>query len=225
MRSNTWLQSDTDEDTEDSVHQRIGILGYGCIGRQCARIASVLGMEVYAYTLRPRSTPESRHEDSYIAAPGMGDPDGVLPKEWYSGSTQEDVNRFLDVGLDLLVIAMPLTDLTRNMIAKPQFEIMSKRKTYISNIGRGPIVNTNELIEALEKGQVRGAALDVTDPEPLPKESKLWEWHNRGVVVTPHISGNSMQYNERCIGILEMNLERLGNGGDLINEVDREAGY
>lgn len=225
MRTNNWMTSTTDEDTEDCVSKTVGILGYGCIGRQCARIASSMGMSVYAFTHRPRLTPESRIEDSYIAKEGMGDPNGIIPEKWFHGTTSEDVNAFLESGIDLLVIAMPLTALTKGMISMPQFEIMAKRKTYISNVGRGPIVNTEDLMTALDKGYISGAALDVTDPEPLPKEHKLWEYREKGVIVTPHISGNSMQYNARTMGILELNLERLSKGEKFVNEVDRELGY
>lgn len=199
-----------------------GILGYGAIGRQCARVAKAFGMDVVAYTMRERSTPETRFDDSYVV-PGTGDPEGLLPSKWFHGTSKESLNGFLAQDLDLLVISLPLTSLTRNMIAKEQFQIMSKKRTFISNIGRGPIVNTADLIEALENRTIRGAALDVTDPEPLPKDHLLWKAPN--VFITPHVSFQSKSRGRRVLEILECNLERLGEGKPLVNCVDKELGF
>lgn len=199
-----------------------GILGYGAIGRQCARAAKAFGMDVVAYTMRERSTAETRFDDSYVVA-GTGDPEGLLPSKWFHGTAKESLNEFLDQDLDILVISLPLTSLTRNMIAKEQFQILSKKKTFLSNIGRGPIVNTGNMIEALEKGMIRGAALDVTDPEPLPKDHPLWKAPN--VVITPHVSFQSTRRGQRVLDILECNLQRLSEGGPLVNIVDKDLGF
>ncbi|CAJ2506753.1 Uu.00g079390.m01.CDS01 [Anthostomella pinea] len=209
-------------DIQDAVSQRVGILGYGSIGRQVARVATAMGMEVYAYTNRPRPTPESRHDDSYYV-PGLGDPEGVLPSKWFSGTKPEEVDEFLSSGLDLLVLAVPLTPQTRGMIAAPQFKLLAGKKTYVTNIGRGPVVNTDDLMTALDEGWIRGAALDVTDPEPLPKEHPLW--HKRNLIITPHVSGNSSSYGPRLLAILDINLKRLSEGKDFINSVSRKRGY
>lgn len=197
-----------------------GILGYGCIGRQVARVGKALGMESYAFTLHERATAESRRDDSFTE-PGLGDPEGEFPVKWFHGAAQLD--EFLGTGLDLLVITLPLTDLTRGMIGSKQFEIMSKKKTFVSNAGRGAIIDTGALVEALEKGQIRGAALDVTDPEPLPEDHALWKAPN--VIITPHCSGNSNHYNERVLKILAYNLERARDGKPLVNVVDRKLRY
>jgi phosphoglycerate dehydrogenase-like enzyme len=201
---------------------RRGILGYGAIGRQCARVAKAFGMDVVAFTMRERSTPEARVDDSYVV-PGTGDPEGLLPSKWFHGTTKESLNEFLAQDLDLLVISLPLTSLTWNMIAKEQFEILSKKNTFLSNIGRGPIVNTADMIQALENGTIRGAALDVTDPEPLPKDHPLWKAPN--VFITPHVSFQSKSRGRRVLEILECNLERLGEGKPLVNCVDKELGF
>lgn len=206
----------------NATHHIRGILGYGCIGRQCARVATALGMEIYAFTHRPRTTPSSRRDESYHE-PGMGDEDGILPSQWFSGATQEAVDDFISQDLDILVIAMPLTPLTTNMISTPQFKLMAKKKTFLSNIGRGKIVDTEALMAALDGGLIRGAALDVTEPEPLPKGHPLWKKEN--LIITPHTSGNSNHYNERVLAILEYNLERMGRGEGLVNRVDKELGY
>jgi phosphoglycerate dehydrogenase-like enzyme len=118
---------------------------------------------------------------------------------------------------------VPLTDKTHHLLAAPEFEILKSRRTYVSNIARGAIVNTDDLIEALDKGLIRGAALDVTDPEPLPDGHPLWKAKN--VIITPHISGSSTAYTERVLALLENNLTRLSEGKELTNQVSRKDGY
>lgn len=199
-----------------------GILGYGAIGRQCARLGKAMGMDVIAYTMRERATAESRRDDSYCV-PGTGDVEGVLPSEWYYGADKVSINNFISQDLDILVICLPLTPLTRNVIAAEQFGIMSKKKTFLSNIGRGPHVNTADLITALETGQIRGAAVDVTDPEPLPSDHPLWKAPN--LLITPHVSGNSKHYNARVMAILEENLACIADGKPAVNQIDRALSY
>jgi phosphoglycerate dehydrogenase-like enzyme len=200
-----------------------GILGYGSIGRQTARVSKALGLDVHAYTLHPRDTPSSRRDESY-SPPGLGDPEGEFPSKWFSGGSTEEIHAFLDSGLDILVIALPLTEKTKGLISKPEFEIFAKKGTFLINIARGPIVKTDDLIEALNNEVISGAALDVTDPEPLPEGHPLWGAKN--VTITPHISGNSSFYYKRLFDIFGLNLERLGEGReDLINMVNRREGY
>ncbi|KAK3318086.1 hypothetical protein B0H66DRAFT_224821 [Apodospora peruviana] len=213
---------------EDAVSKTIGILGYGSIGRQTARVATAIGMKVHAYTLHPRPTPESKRDLSWTPE-GLGDPEGLLPAKWFSGGSTAELHEFLSSELDLLVIATPLTDNTRHLIAAPEFKVLAKaakdrpRKTYISNIARGPVINTDDLIDALNGDLIRGAALDVTDPEPLPDGHALWNTKN--VIVTPHVSGASTSYNTRVLAILEYNLVRLSEGKKLTNQVSRREGY
>lgn len=199
-----------------------GILGYGSIGRQTARIATALGMKVHAYTLHPRPTPESRYDDSYVPA-GLGDAEGKLPTKWFSGGEIKDIHDFLSSGLDQLVISLPLTSKTHHLIARPEFEILSDKKTFVTNISRGPIVNTEDLIEALESEKIRGAALDVTDPEPLPDGHPLFSAKN--VLITPHVSYQSLSNATRVLDLLQLNLGRLSQGRRLVNQVSRKDGY
>ncbi|KAJ9137898.1 2-hydroxyacid dehydrogenase [Pleurostoma richardsiae] len=205
-------------DVEDSAGLRMGILGYGAIGRQVARIARAIGMEVYAFTQSERPTAESRRDDTY-SIPGMGDSEGCIPSKWFHGTSRAAVNDFLKQDLDVLVISLPLTDSTHHLIDREQFEILGKKKAFLSNIARGPVVNTEALIEALEKGELRGAALDVTDPEPLPREHPLWKAPN--VLITPHVSWLSTKYWGRVMEILSLNLEAIATEGKLVNPVRR----
>jgi phosphoglycerate dehydrogenase-like enzyme len=199
-----------------------GILGYGAIGRQCARVAKAFGMDVIVYTMREKSTPEARKDDSYNV-PGTGDPDGLIPSQWYSGTGKEELNEFLRKDIDLLVICLPLTSSTTGMIGKEQFQILSKKKTFISNIARGPIIDTKDFVDALESGSIKGAAVDVTDPEPLPKEHPLWKSPN--IFVSPHVSWYSSGHGQRLLGILELNLGKLSEGNSFVNLVDKDLGF
>ncbi|KAI9714990.1 MAG: hypothetical protein M1828_001097 [Chrysothrix sp. TS-e1954] len=217
----------------DMVGQRIGILGYGSIGRQVGRVARAMGMTVVAYTASPRTSRESRRDAGYIV-PGTGDAEGEFPSEWYSGLDRKSLHGFLGADLDFLVVTMPLTEQTRHALGTAEFEILSKRRAFVSNISRGQIIKQDDLIAALRSNDgdddndnkdslLRGAALDVTDPEPLPAESPLWDLPN--VIITPHVSGLSDAYSERTFAILELNLKRWETGEKLINVVDRHRGY
>ncbi|WQF86941.1 Putative D-isomer specific 2-hydroxyacid dehydrogenase, NAD-binding domain-containing protein [Colletotrichum destructivum] len=221
MKEGFW-ESPLAVEVEDSVNLRMGILGYGAIGRQCGKIAQAMGMEVYAYTRSERSTPASRKDDSYCI-PGTGDPDGLIPTKWFHGASRESVNAFLAQDLDILVLGLPLTEETRGLFGREQFEILSRRRTFVSNIARGPLVQNDALIEALETGKIRAAALDVTDPEPLPKDHPLWRAPN--IFITPHVSWRTKVHWERVLGLLEANLERLHTRQPLINVVNRSLHY
>lgn len=179
-------------------------------------------MEIYAYTRSERPTPESRKDDSYCV-PETGDPDGLLPAKWFHGASKEAINDFLGQDLDILVLALPLTKESQGLISTEQFEILSKKKTFVSNVARGGIINTDALMEALESGKIRGAALDVTDPEPLPADHKLWSTPN--LLITPHVSWQSQDLMSRVLDMLEFNLDNLGSGRPLTNVVSKEFGY
>ena len=87
----------------------------------------------------------------------------------------------------------------------------------------GATVKTDDLIDALDREILRGAALDVTDPEPLPDGHPLWSAKN--IIITPHVSGGSTKYGDRVLAILEINLGRLRDGKQLANRVSRKEGY
>ncbi|KAF2197237.1 hypothetical protein GQ43DRAFT_451824 [Delitschia confertaspora ATCC 74209] len=212
-------------DVRDMVGQRVGVLGYGSIGRQVARVAQAMGMDVIAFTASPRESPESKKDNGFIV-PGTGDPEGSIPSAWYSGLDKDNLHKFLSQNIDLLAICVPLTEDTKHLLSTPEFELLSKsnpHKTYIANISRGAIIDQSALITALEKEQISGAALDVTDPEPLPKDNPLWTAPN--VLITPHISGGTTRYAERAFQVLKENLGRRKRGEKFVNLVDRKRGY
>ncbi|KAL1981207.1 hypothetical protein VTN96DRAFT_2959 [Rasamsonia emersonii] len=212
---------------EDHVGKRVGILGYGSIGRQIGRVAVALGMKVLAYTASPRDTPESRRDKGYIV-PGTGDPDGTLPISWHHGTDKESLRAFLAQDLDHVVVSLPLTPATTHLLGAEEFAVLSShstgtRKPFITNISRGKIVDQDALIAALKNGQLSGAALDVTDPEPLPADHPLWDAPN--VQISPHISGLGKEYFARSLDVLKVNLVRFERGEPLINEFKRKRGY
>ena len=175
-------------------------------------------MDVVAFTARERPTDESRRDVSYCV-PGTGDPEGAIPSAWFHGTTSAAVDDFLSRDLDVLFMALPLTSSTANIISEEQLDILSKKRTFIINVGRGKHIDTTALIKALESGKIGGAALDVTDPEPLPADHPLW--HAPNVFITPHVSWQTQRYFTRVMDIVEQNLERLCKGEKLLNVIDK----
>src|SRR4030042_4091486 len=98
-----------------------------------------------------------------------------------------------------------------------------KPTSYIINVGRGRLIDQEALIHALEAKQIAGAGLDVVTPEPLPKESRLWDFDN--VILSPHISGGMENYLERATELFCENLKRYLNGKRLLNGIDKTKGY
>jgi lactate dehydrogenase-like 2-hydroxyacid dehydrogenase len=187
-----------------------------------ANITKALGADVIAYTASPRTSPESKRDNGYIV-PGTGDPDGSIPSAWYSGLDKASLHNFLKQDIDILLVSVPLTMETRHFLGAEEFEILSKKKTFVVNISRGSILQQDDLIAALKADKLRGAALDVTDPEPLGSDSELWDLEN--VAITPHVSGLGIAYVDRTFEILGINLDRSQKHERLLNEVNRERGY
>ena len=111
---------------------------------------------------------------------------------------------------DHLVVACPLTEHTRGLVDADALATLPTHAT-VTNIARGPVVDTDALVEALRDDHVRGAALDVTDPEPLPEDHPLWGFEE--VLITPHNAGDTPRYYRRRAAILARNLARVGETG------------
>jgi Phosphoglycerate dehydrogenase and related dehydrogenases len=114
------------------------------------------------------------------------------------------------------VIACPLSDLTAGLFNAEAFRTMPPEAVLI-NIARGPIVDTDALVRAIQASEIRGALLDVTDPEPLPPSHPLWDFEN--VLITPHNSGHTPQYWERLADIVAENVRRFDTDKSLKNRV------
>jgi phosphoglycerate dehydrogenase-like enzyme len=118
---------------------------------------------------------------------------------------------------DYLVVATPLTDTTRGLVDEAAVHTLPPESVLV-NVARGGVVVTDALVYALQKQSIRGAALDVTDPEPLPEDHPLWNFEN--VLLTPHNAGHTPEHWNRLADILATNVPRLDSGEPLENRVD-----
>lgn len=193
--------------------RKLGIIGYGSIGREVARLGSSLGMEILA--LR-RYEGETR--DLGYVRPGTGDPEGKLPSHWYRPA---ELPALLEVA-DVVVLALPATTETRGLIGAAELRRM-KADVLLINVARGEIVDQEALIRALQQGWIGGAALDTFDPEPLTASNPLWDCAN--VIITPHVSAYTPDYYETTSDLFAANLRRYLAGEPLLNLVDRQRGY
>ncbi|HEX7733216.1 MAG TPA: D-2-hydroxyacid dehydrogenase [Ktedonobacteraceae bacterium] len=199
--------------TRELRGKTLGILGYGAIGREVARLASAFGMRILA-TLRSGHSPEF---DGWTP-PGTGDPGGSLPEHYYDLGALSA----LLPECDMLVLALPLNSQTHHLIGQAELALM-RRHAFLVNIGRGPLIDHAALVAALQARSIGGAALDVTEPEPLPASSPLWTLDN--AIITPHISGMSAYYNDRIVELFCASLQRYLVGQSPFNLVQRERGY
>lgn len=189
---------------------RLGIWGYGGIGRETARLANVLGLEVHVMTRRgiqPRV-------DTY-SVPGTGDPDGTLPHRVYHAG--EELAFLRD--LDFLIVAMPLSKVTEGIIGERELRALPPT-AYVLNPARGPIIQQQALLRALDGGWIAGAALDTHYAYPLSPEHPLWRYPN--VILTPHISGSmlSQHFQDRIWDVFASNLRRYMQSEPLLNRVE-----
>lgn len=122
----------------------------------------------------------------------------------------------------MVVNAAPLTDATRGMFNQAFFAAM-KPGAYFVSVGRGQSTVTADLLEALRSGQIAGAGLDVTDPEPLPPDHPLWRTPR--VIITPHVASMSMENFGRVQALVTENLRRYVAGEPLLSVVNIKRGY
>lgn len=194
--------------------QTIGIAGYGSIGREVARLASAFGMTVLA---TKRNLKETADHDGYIE-PGTGDPEGVIPSRLYPPEALASM-----VGLcDWLVVTTPLVDGAPPVVDEAVLAAMKKTAVLI-NVARGAVIDEAALITALSSKKIAGAALDVFKEEPLPSTSPFWNLDN--VIITPHISGNTVKMHEKAAALFAENLQRYLENKPLLNRLNRKRGY
>ncbi|MCB9458921.1 MAG: D-2-hydroxyacid dehydrogenase [Anaerolineaceae bacterium] len=199
----------------DIDQQTVGIVGYGSIGREIARLAKAFGMRVLA-SKRDIKRPAQR-DTEYIQA-GIGDPEGDIPERIYPGEAIAS----MAAECDYLAVTLPYTEGTHHNIDDSVFEAM-KESAVIINVGRGGVIDEKAMITALSSGKIRGAGLDVFEEEPLPSTSPLWQMDN--VIISPHVGGSTTRYQEKAIDIFAGNLKRYVENRPLMNMLDRETGY
>lgn len=134
------------------------------------------------------------------------------------------VGRLLEVlpAADVVVLALALTPETTGIIARPQLQAMGGR-AWLVNVARGAHVVTDDLVDALRTGVIAGAAIDVTDPEPLPDGHPLWDLPN--VIVTPHCANTPEMARGPLSARITENVRRFASGRPLLGPVDADAGY
>jgi len=177
----------------------MGVVGVGNIGAEICRRAGAFGMTVIGVDPICRSVPE------------------VVDDVW-------DVNELdkLLARSDFVVIAAPHTPETFKLFGAEQFHTM-KQDAYLINIGRGAIVDLEDLTAALQAGEIAGAAIDVTEVEPLPADHPLWQMEN--VIITPHVAAASPRIAERHTETLLENIRQFAAGNDPLTLVDKKRWY
>jgi phosphoglycerate dehydrogenase-like enzyme len=174
---------------QEELHgKRVLIVGYGDIGEHIERLLTPFDVEITRVARSARKQPVVHPVDAL---------DSLLPNA------------------EIVVLILPHTPATEGLIGAPQLALMPQGALLV-NAARGPIVQTDALVAALQSGRIR-AALDVTDPEPLPPEHPLWKCPN--LLITPHVAGSTPQFSPRAIqGALEQ-LGRYLRGEPLLNVV------
>ena len=174
------------------------ILGAGGIGRALIRLLEPFDTRVLAATRSGREVPGAT--ESYAA--------DQTDELWLEG--------------DFFVLAAPATTATSKLIGARQLASMQSH-AWVVNVARGSLIDTDALVEALGAGSIGGAALDVTDPEPLPEGHPLWT--EPRVLITPHAANPPNALIRRLAERVEENVARYASGKDLVGVIDVEAGY
>ena len=178
----------------------VGIVGLGGVGRRLARTLAGFDTRILATDMFPIDKPD--HVEELWPAERL---DELLPL------------------VDFLILCVPLTPQTRRMIDAAALAKM-KPGAVLVNVARGPLVVESDLVAALESGRLAGAVMDVTDPEPLPPASKLWEMPQ--VIITPHVGGQAAWRNDKITELFCRNFVRWKEGKPLINFLcDKRLGF
>lgn len=193
-----WLDG-SEKRTFELAGGTLLLVGVGAIGRRTAQLARALGMRVLGIRRNPA---EMVAEIEQMAGPERLE--ALLPEA------------------DFVVLTVPLTRETRNMIGQRELRAM-RPGSYIINIGRGGTIDETALLRALKEGWIAGAGLDVFETEPLPADSPFWEMQN--VIITAHYAGSTPYYDRRALDIFVENLRRYRAGESLEHIVNKELGY
>jgi len=187
--------------TEEIQGKTLGIVGYGGIGSTAAELARPFGMEIAALRRRPEMFEKDSSVDQSFAPSQIND---------------------LMAASDYVLLAAPLTEETRGMIGAKQIAAMKPTGVLI-NVGRGAVVDEPALIQALETGKIRGAALDVFAVEPLPPGHPFYRLEN--VLLSPHTADHVQDFIHLAVECFLDNLRRFQANQPLLNLVDKHAGY
>ncbi|GAC1648176.1 MAG: D-2-hydroxyacid dehydrogenase [Ktedonobacteraceae bacterium] len=181
--------------------QTVGIIGLGSIGRRVAHLGRAFGMRI----LGTRRTMQA----------DVQDPD--VDQLYTTAQLHEMLGKS-----DYVVISVPLTQETDHLIGEAELRAMQPH-SYLVNVARGRVIDEHMLVRALQEGWIAGAGLDVVEEEPLSPNSPLYTMPN--VILTPHISGISVKYDERLTNLFADNLRRFRSGEALHNQYEAKRGY
>jgi phosphoglycerate dehydrogenase-like enzyme len=191
----------------------VGIVGYGSIGRQIARLLQPFGVTILAAKYNAMQI-----QDHGYMLDGLGDPLCDFVHRIYPFQALASMLK----DCHFVILTVPLTPQTRGMINAKTLNALPSG-AYLVDISRGGVTDHVALLEALKNGKLAGAALDVFPEEPFPANNPLWQMPN--VIITPHISGSSPHYEERAVELFSENLHRYLGGLPLYNLFDRQRGY
>jgi phosphoglycerate dehydrogenase-like enzyme len=177
---------------EELAGKTVLLVGYGSIGKDIERMLAPFKVDLLRVARSSRKEPEVH---------AVGELDNLIPNA------------------HVIVLILPSTDETHRLIDRPQFARM-RQGALLVNAARGPIVNTDALVEALQSWKIR-AALDVTDPEPLPDGHPLWSCPN--LLITAHVGGSSPQFAPNALTVAAAELRRYMNGEPLQNVVQEAS--
>jgi phosphoglycerate dehydrogenase-like enzyme len=180
------------EERHDLEGQTMVLVGLGAIGREVARLAKACGLRVVAVRTEPRPAP---NVDEVVSLDRF---DAVLP------------------AADWLVLTCPLTERTRGLVGQGQLDRLP-RHAHVINVSRGAVLDEVALVNALQRGTIAGAYLDVFVEEPLPQESPLWDLEN--VILSPHDAAGALGNRQRVSALFLENLGRWLRGEELKNLV------
>jgi phosphoglycerate dehydrogenase-like enzyme len=204
MKQQEFLMGPCEVTPVDSSHihlsdSTIGVVGAGFIGQEICRRAAAFGMRVLAVDPKCEEVP------------------GIVDQVWQPDRLPE-----LLAESDFVVIAAPHTPATFKLFSSEKFQQM-KSTAYLINIGRGVIVDLDDLTTALQAGEIAGAGLDVAEIEPLPKDHPLWRMPN--VIITPHVAAASPRISERHLETLLENIRQFVKGEPIKTLVDKEQWF
>ncbi len=185
--------------TRDLHGACVGIAGFGGNGRRIAEILKPFRCRILATDLFPVDRPE--HVASLLPAERLAE---ILPE------------------LDVLILAVPLTRETYGMVDHRLLSQL-KQEAWLINVARGRCVVESDLVDAIRSRQLAGAGLDVTEVEPLPPNSPLWELPQ--VLISPHVGAQSLDRFDKVTAFTCENIRRFRQGIPLLNEVDKELGF
>lgn len=200
QRAREWRDHETHREVAELLGETLLVVGTGDIGCAVAVRAAAFGMQVHGVRRRA---------------------EGSMPECFWSIRAIDALKDAL-AEADHVVVTLPETASTRRLFDAAALEAM-KPGAVLYNVGRGAVIDTGALVDALQSGHLCGAGLDVTDPEPLPADSPLWAMDN--VLITAHTSGSTPRYWDRLVELIAENIRRYQNGDVLRNVVDLQAGY